>query len=692
MGLLSRIGNARDAERRRKATEVKQELANQLFVNPLCSDYENVFAQVQPLINDMKMVQPYGVGKNNGRLPIQRTPELAVLYSPNDEMGWVEFAGAMFATWLTEDELDIHVHFDRNKVIGYTILPPNCRVYDGNGDYTYQIRNGDGNYETLTKDEVMVLRFSRSPKNLQRGISPATAVRAWAQTEDVLAQYERAYIENGAVPASLTFIRASSAERFNAVRQELEGNLRGARNHNKTVYIWRQFNDDTGEEKDTVEVKTIQGNNSTLAIKELADIINDHLNKAYGVSNFILGDDSSAKYDNAELSDYQFIKRRVFPALTAFWNQFQFELDRVTGGLGYAIQFDIELPDLTERLKVKAETARVKSETLVNLVRAGAPPADAVKALGMGKEWTSVAQGVFYKSLAELMMDKKQKSSQQSSSQEDVSLKTSHNIHHHHTQPSASAHDDLPAMNADERKIYDSLLAMAERIFANSPNIDEEGVIREISETLNRRAELGAVDGAERLTKLLKNSEIVAELKKSIADMQISKTLKDRIEARTTELVNSYGETTREIMDDVLANSEGKSAGEIRKALRQAMPTWQAERIARTETVYAFKSGRLDEDKKVSDSYNLHMKLVWRCRHDGDTCDVCAGMDGQTVEVGQAFNDSINLPAGTTLVNGHTLETDTPISWEPSKWNDDGQIPEPHPNCRCYFDEIVEAE
>lgn len=693
MGILSRFRTARDAKRRRRATEVKQELANQLFVNPLCSDYENVFAQVQPLINDMKMVQPFGVGKNNGRLPIQRTPELAALYAPNDEMGWVEFAGAMFATWLTEDELDVHVHFDRSKVIGYTILPPHCRVYTSDGDYYYQVKNGDGNYETLTKDEVMVLRFSRSPKNLQRGISPATAVRAWAQTEDVLAQYERAYIENGAVPASLTFIRASSAAKFNAVRQELESNLHGARNHNKTVYIWRQFNEDSGESLDQVEVKTIQGNNSTLAIKELADIINDHLNKAYGVSNFILGDDSSAKYDNAELSDYQFIKRRVFPALTAFWNQFQFELDRVTGGLGYAIQFELELPDLTERLKVKAETARVKTETLVNLVKAGAPPMEAVKALGLSKEWDRVAQGVYYKTLAEIMMDK-QKFIQKPLSQEGKAShnKTSSHSNYSHHHCSASAHDALPDMAPDERKIYDSLVAMAERIFANSPNIDEEGVIREISETLNRRAELGAVDGAEKLTKLLKNNEIVAELKKSIANMQISKTLKDRIEERTAELVESYGESTREIMNDVLANSEGKSAGEIRKALREAMPTWQAERIARTETVYAFKSGRLDEDKKVSDTYNLHMKLVWRCRHDGDTCDVCAGMDGQTVEVGEAFNDSINLPAGTTLVNGHTLETDTPISWEPSKWNDDGQIPEPHPNCRCYFDEIVEAD
>ena len=124
MGLFDRFRATKDATRKEKASQVKQEIANRLFVNPLCSDYENVFAQVQPLINDMKMVKPFGVGKNGGRLPMQRTPELALLDTPNDEMGWGEFAGAMFATWLTEDELNIHVHKNRNKVIGYTILPP----------------------------------------------------------------------------------------------------------------------------------------------------------------------------------------------------------------------------------------------------------------------------------------------------------------------------------------------------------------------------------------------------------------------------------------------------------------------------------------------------------------------------------------------------------------------------------------
>lgn len=684
MGLIQRF---RDVTRRSKATQVKQELANRLFINPLCSDYENVFAQVRPLINDMKMVRPFGVGKNGGPLPASRTPELVMLNTPNDKMGWSEFADLMFSTWLTETELNIHVHVERGKVRGYTILPPGSKVPIGNGDYYFQ-SNVDGEIHNISSDEVATLAFSRSPKTLQ-GVSPATSVRAWAQTEDVLAQYERAYIENGAIPASITFIRASTHDKFIATQKELESQLRGPKNHGKTIYLWRQYDPDSNESLDQVEVKTVQGNNSTLAIKELAEIINDHLNKAYGVSNFILGDDSSAKYDNAELSDYQFIKRRVYPALEAFWDQFQHELDRITGGLGYAIQFEIELPDLTERQKVRAETNKIRSETLVGLIKAGAPAEVAVKALDLGADWLGVARGISLSVLTGQSSLDKQKTRQKSNNFHSTlnktagapSLASAHSCsceHPHSTIP-VNTQDELPPMTTEERQIYDSLVAMAERIFASEPNIDIDGVIERIDEILMDQAKVGATEGGEKVAELLKDENVVAEIKSSLENLELSGTLSERIKDRTVELVNNYGDETKRLMEGVLASSEGKSASEIRQALQEVMPRWQAERIARTETVYAYKSGRLDEDERVSEKYGLNLKLIWRARHDARTCDVCKAMDGETVSVGQAFE--------------HIKETaDGMISWEPSVWNDEGKIPAPHPNCRCYFDEIVEGE
>ena len=125
MSFIDRILDARNARQRNyraeQANRVAQEIRQNFRLSPLCSDYENLFAQVRPLINEMKMVRPFAVNEKGERIKNpNKTTELNLLDYPNDEMGWAEFADLMFATWLTKDQLFIHVHKDkRDKVIGY---------------------------------------------------------------------------------------------------------------------------------------------------------------------------------------------------------------------------------------------------------------------------------------------------------------------------------------------------------------------------------------------------------------------------------------------------------------------------------------------------------------------------------------------------------------------------------------------
>lgn len=687
MGLLSIF---KDARRKTQSKNFAQELSYQFMQSPMCSDYENLFSQVRPLINEMKMVFPYGVNESGKKQAYKKTPEIDVLHDPNDEMGWSEFADAMFATWLTEDELDIHVHFNKNgKVMGYTILPPQSRIYLGYGEWEWQVMTTDG-MRVLTEDEVMRLRFSRSPRDLQRGVSPATASRVWAQIDDLISQYQRAYFENGAIPATITFITASTEEKYLRTRTELENKLRGAKNRNKTVYAWRQFNNDTGESQDQIEVKTIQGSNSTLAIKEIVSIINDRLNKAVGVSNFILGDDSSAKYDNAELSRQQFIMNRVYPALTSFWNQFQHELERIVGGLGYGISFDLVIPELTERKKAIADIHRVESETLVNLISAGASATSAVKALGLGQAWEQVAIGIYANKLAgnlmspisidyekpkavEATIDEKPKAEEKkdevkSEDKVDVKDLIEHHCTCHHTL------DELPPMTEEEKQVYDLLVSLAETI-KDQKDVDLDQVIGEMKSILEYDARTGAKDGIKAL-ELLANKEVADELRKMLKSDEIytSKSLSERLFNRADQLVRGYADYTKTIVEEVLKTSEEMTANEIKEKLAEVLPESRAELIARNETVYAIKSGRLEQDQEIASKYGLKMKLVWRTSHDGAVCPVCAAMDGQEIELGDAF---------------HAVETADGMTWEPNSWNDHGMIPDAHPNCRCYFDEVI---
>lgn len=675
------IDNFKDAVKRRKARNFSQELANQFFLSPLCSDYENLFAQVRPLINEMKVIMPYGVTDRGSRLNENRTPELAWLRNPNDDMGWAEFADLMFSTWLTEDELDIHVWRDkRDNIIGYTIIPPQCRIYLGYGRWEWQVMTTDG-MEILEEDQVMRLRFSRSPRDVQRGVSPASAVRVWAQIDDLIAQYQRAYFENGAIPATITFITASTFEKYDKTRKELENKLKGARNRNKTVYAWRQYDNDTGQSVDQVEVKTIQGNNSTLAIREIVDIVNDRLNKSVGVSNFILGDDSSAKYDNAELSRHQFIQQRVYPALISFWNQFEHELDRLTGGLGYRISFDLEIPELTERQKAKAEIGRIRGEALVNLISAGASGDAAVEALELPDAWLSAARGIYNKGLvgelnSPVAIDYTATTPAEATVDEvhtDPKAQVADVIHGHNCTCHHSL-DKLPEMTKEEKLLYDQLIALADKIMKQEKyNIDE--VIEKMMDILADDALAGSKEGMKALA-LLADDDIANEISTTInkGEYYISDALKERISSRAKQLANGYVDYTQKIIEETLAGTENLTANEIAERLAEVMPREKAELIARNETLYAIRSGRLEQDEVLAEKYGLHVQLVWRTSGDANVCPICKAMEGTVVDLGDAFPDSVDTEDGI-------------VSWEHSSWNDSGRIPDAHVNCRCYFDE-----
>lgn len=675
MGLIRVI---KDATRRKKAQNIAQELSNQFLLSPLCSDYENLFAQVRPLIDAMKTVMPYGITERGTKLPYQKTPELYWLTNPNEDMGWSEFADLMFATWLTEDELDIHLWRNmRGQVEAYTIIPPECRIYLGYGRWEWQVMTYEG-IKILTEDEVMRLRFSRSPRDVQRGVSPASSIKVWAQIDDLISQYQRAYFQNGAIPATITFITASTFEKYDATRKELEHKLKGANNRNKTVYAWRQFDNDTGKSVDQIEVKTIQGNNSTLAIKEIVEIVNDRLNKSVGVSNFILGDDSSAKYDNAELSDHQFTRRRVYPALCSFWNQFQHELERLLGGgLGYAITFDLEIPELTERVKAKAEIARIQGEALTNLIEGGASGVAAVEALGLPKEWLPAANGIYAKAIsgqlpAPLSISYTKPKATEATVDEKKN-KITHDLVHGHN--CTCTKDELPPLTDDEKKVYDLLIGYAQTLM-DGKKVSTNELIDELTEIMEEIAKEGEIEGAEAI-RLLADKDIADEILKTVkaGDVFVSESLRKRIESRADLLAKGYDEHTRNIIDETLASNADLTANEIKKKLSKAMPTSRAELIARNETLYAIRSGRLEQDEQLAEKYGLNVKLVWRTSHDSKVCPVCQAMEGQTVDLGKAFADTVELKDGEI------------VTWEHSTWNDGGRIPDAHPNCRCYFDE-----
>lgn len=666
-------------ERRRgKEVAIQERMNGRHYYSQIQSAYENLFAQLRPLINEMKSVLPYGVTANGVELPLHRTPELMTLQDPNDQMGLDAFLDLAFAIWLTESELNIRVHFgESGDIVGYTILPVGSRLaYLDHYEDKFQVYNTDGNIETLTSAEVITLRYSRSPRNIDKGVSPASSVFIWTQVDDLMAQYQRGFFENGAVPATITTIRASSHAKFMEVREDLEKSLKGASNENKTLYLWRQQLDN-GEIADQVEVKPIQGHNSTMALRELYEIICDKLNKSVGVSNFILGDDSSAKYDNAELSDYIFTKRRVAPALKAFWGGFQHELDRIyaergMNGLGYALELDIELPELTDRRKTQAETARINAETLVELIQAGAAPKKAVEALGLPDEWRAVANGI--KKGVNMPMQKPESPTDSQKSACAKVLPCSCEKRHtddKETRPSVE-------LTGGEKDIYDILMRCAKQIAEEDPEYDLEEAKAEIDEILKTYAERGAEEGA----KILKTFAIGKEAEEYLSNYEMSDEIARETADRLDEVLANYENDTRETIKEILEQSKAENwtKQQLKKELRESLPSWRAELIAREETHTAINIGRYDLDKQLASKYDLEIYLVCDAHIDGATCETCAAMDGQEVLIGEAFPDHITGKDGVEIAVEHT------------KYNLNGLIPTTHPRCRCTFNEKVRVK
>lgn len=673
MGLFQRLSDAI----RGSGVAIQEKSSNVLRVSSTCSNYDNLFAQVRPLVDEMKSVRPYGVGKNGARLSINRTPELNLLDSPNEQMGWADFADSMFVMWLTEAELNIHVWKNkRGAVEGYTILPVGARKTDREEDY-FTFYSGNKTIE-LSRDEVMTLRFSRDTRNLDKGMSPGISTHTWAQIDDLIAEYQRAYFENGAVPATITIIRASTRERYENKRRDLEQGLKGANNRNKTLYLWRQQLDD-GSTADEVEVKPIQGNNSTLAIRDIKAIVNDELNKSIGVSNFILGDDSSAKYDNAELSDFQFTKRRVYPALLSFWSQFQHELDRITGGLGYAISFKIELPELTDREKVKADTNRVKVESLMTLINAGASPNSAMKALGLADGWQNVANDIY----AQKLIDSAQNGSGEAVEDEKPTVATADHCEHNHSECESinDAYEPVWLPGEEyEKQIYDLLVRVAGEIAAENPDIDLDVLKEEIATVLKEAGNDGAVEGAEFLKGMVANgkaAETISDIVKN-KKYELSAEFTDNLEKRTALLVDSFAGDTQKVVGAVLAEmaEQGATKQELQKTLSSVMPKGRASVIARNEVHSAINGGRYDLDRDMAKRYGLKIELIWDAHVDERTCPVCEAMDGQVVALDEAFPDQVDGKEGV-------------VAWEHTEWNGYGTEPSAHVNCRCTFSEKV---
>lgn len=655
---------------------------------PMHDTYDNIFPYVNAITQRFSTVIPYAVTPDGRRLN-PAPPALSALYSPNDTYSCLEFLKLIASCMLTQSHVDILIwttdgpggNITPDNIIGYTLLPLNSRVYnDTRSDWYHRVTMdlGDGTrqYE-FTRNETIALSYSRHPDDPTRGISPAMTIKKWANVDDMIADYERGFFGNNAVPAGMLGIVSENAEDFQRNKARLEETFRGAGNNNGIVYNMVPVDPMTHKPSQTSKLVWVpfQNSNDSLDLQTVNGVVNNRLANALAVPNIIRGIDNGQTYANAEMAERSFIENTLKPLCMTVWDKWQFELDRITGGLGYGLTFTLDLPAQTEVERIQAETQQIRINNLIQLVNMGASVETAAEALGLPEAYRrldlrpSTHDAPFLPSKRDATKAAKPVNDAPTEPHLLTATRTYVNRVIQLTRRSqAGLRDDLETIGRQWIDDVENDLIAHLADYAEKTGLKLEQVIAAWAETHPDDPIAVEVQGYTQpdWKNLYDWSKLPTNVKTAYVDHleAVADTTSKTITAKTLDTLAK-------------ADSEQWDARRLHDELAR-LGNEHAELIARCETVQAQRLGSLYSAKNMSETLGIRLKKVWRSSGDATTCDFCKHMDGTAIGLDGSYLDyGASVEVGNhTYVNGF----------------ENMNTPNGHPNCRCYEDyEVVEG-
>lgn len=654
---------------------------------PMHDTYDNIFPYVNAIAQRFSTVIPYAVTPDGRRLN-PAPPAIRALYAPNDTYSCLEFLKLIASGILTQSHVDILIwttegpggNITPDNITGYTLLPANSRVYnDTRSDWyhrvTMDLGNGVRQYE-FTRNETIALSYSRHPDDPTRGISPAMTIKKWANVDDMIADYERGFFGNNAVPAGMLGIVSENAEDFQRNRARLEETFRGAGNNNGIAYNMIPVDPMTHKPSQTSKLVWVpfQNSNDSLDLQTVNDVVNNRLANALAVPDIIRGIDNGQTYANAEMAERSFIENTLKPLCMTVWDKWQFELDRVTGGLGYGITFTLDLPAQTEVEKVQAETQQIRINNLIQLVNMGASVETAVEALNLPEAYRqldlhpSTPGTPLLPSARNTTKAAKPINDTPTESHLLTATRTYVNRVIQLTRRSqAGLRDDLETIGKQWINDVENDLITHLTEYARKTGMKLEQVITAWAETHPDNPVAVEVQGYTQndWQKLYNWAKLPTNVKTAYLDHleTIANTSSKTITAKTIDLLTQ-------------ADTNQWDARRLNDELTH-LGNEHAELITRCETVQAQRLGSLYSARNMSETLGVRLQKVWRTSGDATTCDFCKHMEGVTIGL-----DGSYLDYGASVETGDRTYVN---SFE------NMVTPNGHPNCRCYEDyEVVE--
>lgn len=612
------------------------------------NDYENAYPSITKIVNRFMKIAPYAIDERKERVNNARAVEK--LYHPNQQMSSVDFREALAVMYLVHPRTHVLVwrledgvarpggDITPDNIAGYTFLE-NAVETTIAGKTTYTV-----NGATYTDKEVVTLK-GMFPYNLARGYSATEAAKRWSHIDDYIADYQQGFFKNGAVPAGQFIITAPTAKEYRDIVDMMQSRHRGAGKNNNVTYAHRPIDPNSGKPAEAqIEWIPFNVDNKNLDLKSIFDQVNQKLDSAFGVPASIRGVGENNNFATAQMDNRNFVENVVDPLTLKIWTRFTHELNRITGGLGYAITYDLDLPSVTEDEKIQAERSKLLVETITNAVALGFSVDSVITAIEAPESFKSLVAGYTPPETTD-----------------DMDVDTGDEVEDAPIQPRDGdivSKGAAKGTNPKEKALTPEQTAITEQqLYVIAKRFLEAQVDRAVQDTkaigdpTEDMLDEFVSDALRIITTLLISQgqieqalglQLLAQagIDASVNPFRLSQSQITRYRSYLTSVGKSYSADTTAAIRAVLdrANIEAWTAQQIQSGLRQivTLDDYRVVRLARTETVRAGGNASLFSMEQIQDETDVVVYKVWTTTS-LDPCPTCQALDGMKVRLDQAF-------------------------------------------------------
>lgn len=594
--------------------------------------FASAFPSVRPITDEAMQVVPYAVDEKGERLKVTPQP-LNALAHPNKMDSAALFRKKLFTSMLTNRNTYVLIWRSEggNAYPGGTITPNNIIGYTFLEGYSIVLEDGVIKYKqgerVFTENEVMVFPGGVDGYNLNAGYSATTGALQWLQLDDYIADYNKGMFANGAIPAGQFIITAKSPQDFKDIKSGMERMHKGAGKNNNVMYTYQPVGVDGKPAQAQIQWIPFALNNRDMAIDIIFEQVNKRVDQAYGVPGVVKGHDESANYATAEVADRNFAKYTVKPLLTLFYSQLTHELNRITGGLGWAVQYTYEIPAISDAEKVKAEVKTLNMGIVTTMLDRGYQLDNIVAAFDLPDVLNKLGDAVVADD-DEVEVDT---GDEVSSAPDQATMRSSER-----TNPKAAAKIKSDKQKMTEvaeqylQALIDKAIKELDETVQNAEQDDpqetfvNEMMIVAVAIMIDR----GEIQYAEGRTILTKAGLDTSNLTKFVLSDDARTAYKNYLQ----KVGSSYGDDTAESIRKVLADGQerGLSNAEIKKNLKGIMNTdsWRVDRLVNTELNKQGATGGLEGMKQITAQTGVEFEKS--LEHTGTPqCEYCKASEGK---------------------------------------------------------------